>query len=577
MKVEKSDLTHKLDSLKIEMEEHMKGHHTFRTKFDQLQEDMAATSHDVARDRSSWQGKEEKYEAQLDKMDARLKAEGQTREKLEQEILRLEAQETESIKTLSLLDQSQKMNAQLEDMVSALRTDNYEHQNMIATHKREYHDIKERGRLELERMSALMRENDESGSKTTENVRAELQAVVWRLETQLGNALVEFDTAKSKHLTALEEIETKHKLALQIALEDKQRSEIHFTERLALASEKVIFYEDKIKDLEEKLEIAKNAAQAAAQAVQSRNITSLASSARSPAPPSRGSDASEKLNPQALRESIMVLQEQLQEREGQIEKLEHELSSIDKDAPVTVKNQEVEINWLRELLGVRNDDLQDIITALSQSTYNREAVKDAAIRLRANLQMQQQEKERALAGGQAFPSLANISILASSPRALPLAAAAAWGNWRKGRDSSIGSLSAVANGNTGLSPSRSSSGNQGFLSGLMTPPSTNIRQTPPSNSNRDTPRRTSSSSVTRETRGLATPRQNLFVRKGDHGKSPSNAPVTPALMRRSSYDLDAESATFGDGESDLQAMEGESIRPSSSEEEPFGPRLPLSN
>ncbi|KLJ09993.1 hypothetical protein EMPG_14594, partial [Blastomyces silverae] len=64
----------------------------------------------------------------------------------------------------------------------------------------------------------------------------------------------------------------------------------------------------------------------------------------------RGSEIPEKISPQALRESIMVLQDQLQQREGRIEELELDLAAIDKDAPAKVKERETEINWLRELL-----------------------------------------------------------------------------------------------------------------------------------------------------------------------------------------------------------------------------------
>ena len=61
-----------------------------------------------------------------------------------------------------------------------------------------------------------------------------------------------------------------------------------------------------------------------------------------------------------------VLQEQLQEREARIEALEHELAESDTEAPAKLKERDTEINWLRELLGVRIDDLNDLINALAQ-------------------------------------------------------------------------------------------------------------------------------------------------------------------------------------------------------------------
>jgi hypothetical protein len=171
----------------------------------------------------------------------------------------------------------------------------------------------------------------------------------------------------------------------------------------------------------------------------------------------------------------MVLQDQLQNREQRIEQLEAELAAIDKDAPNKVKERETEISWLRELLSVKIDDLEDIINALSKPDFDRDNVRDATIRLRANLQMEQQIRERAAAGGLAssFPSISSLSSYAQSPRALPMAAAAAWGNWRKARDTSIGALSDLATNLGSQTPSRNTSGNPAsFLSGMITPPAT---------------------------------------------------------------------------------------------------------
>jgi len=186
----------------------------------------------------------------------------------------------------------------------------------------------------------------------------------------------------------------------------------------------------------------------------------------------------EKISPQALRESIMVLQDQLQNREMKIEKLENELAAVDKDAPNKIKERDTEIGWLRELLSVRADDLEDIITTLSQPDFNRDTVKDAAIRLRANLQMEQQLKERAHSGlVTSLPSISSLTSYAQSPKALPMAAVAALSNWRRARDTSIGAISDFATGIGSQTPSRSTIGSpSSILSGIMTPPTTTQRQ-----------------------------------------------------------------------------------------------------
>lgn len=184
-----------------------------------------------------------------------------------------------------------------------------------------------------------------------------------------------------------------HKRASVKMSEEKQMSEEKVNVRLVLADEKVNHYRDRIQHLEEKLEIAKSAAQAAAEAARSaRGSPSVPASSQPSMSMAKGSESPGKISPQALRESILTLQDQLHNRENQIEQLEQELSEVDKDAPKKLNDQELEISWLRELLGVRLDDLQDIIVTLSSPSYDRDAVRDAVIRLRANLQMEQQEK-----------------------------------------------------------------------------------------------------------------------------------------------------------------------------------------
>ncbi|KAL9099906.1 MAG: hypothetical protein Q9187_009432, partial [Circinaria calcarea] len=205
-------------------------------------------------------------------------------------------------------------------------------------------------------------------------------------------------------------------------------------------------------------------------------------------------------------------------------------------------------------------------------SFDREAVKDTAIRLQANLQMEQQEKERAIAGGQTFPSLSSISNLTASPRALPLAAAAAWGNWRRGQ-TPFGGLSELTNGGTSQTPSKSSLSTQGFLSGLLTPPSTSMRQTPqpPNTSIASRP----ASFGHRPLQGYSTPRQSFSRQDEDKPPGQQDRPATPPLLRKTSYDQDAESPHYslaryikdddstGDGSAILLKTENQ--------EEPFGP------
>jgi len=593
-KTENKDLRRTINALKAEIEDSIRGRHTLRAKLDRLQEDMTQASRDIAHDQAVWRNREEDQRARLDLLSTKLEAEARTRERPEREVERLEALETETFRLRLSAEETGSANARLQALVEELSRENEKHQVKATSMERDLDDAKESGRLEVQRTRTAMDANIEAANIKAENVRADLQAVITRLQSQLDVAAEDAGKAKARHELmleeasdfrndalreaaeareaalqehyrfherTLEEMTSQHERALGNALEDKGRSETHLNDCLVLANEKVLHYQQRVTHLEEKLQIAKSAAHAAVQAAQSQKGTPSPSAGRASMPFTKGSDIPEKISPQALRESVMVLQEQLQEREGRIEKIEQELSNVDKDAPAKIKDQEAEITWLRELLGVRVDDLEDLISILSQPSYDREAVKDATIRLKANLQMEQQEKERALAGGKTFPSLSSLSNLAASPRALPLAAAAAWGNWRKGRDTSFGNLSAIANGSVNQTPSRSSP-SQSFLSGLMTPPSTNFRQTPQQGSSIGLPRPTSSAFGS--ARPYRTPRQSLSLQDENRPLKDVGPPTTPPLMRKASYDEDASSSGFGDTFPEAGKA---------AEEEPFGPTI----
>jgi hypothetical protein len=286
----------------------------------------------------------------------------------------------------------------------------------------------------------------------------------------------------------------------------------------------------------------------------------------------------EKISPQALRESIMVLQEQLQERELRLEELEQELAKVDPEADTKIAKRDDEITWLRELLAVRHSDLHDIITALQRDDYDRNAVKDAAIRLKANLQMEEQERERAMNGGSALnlPNIAATIRDAATPRVAqavgPLAAA--WGNWRKTRDAgSFGSLSGVLSSpsQSRSTPSRSTpsrpspSPQSSFLNGLLTPPASGVRPTPPSaapaaaqpTAFSSTGRRFASSHQPAASRARGASGASLTTQQGEEqplGGTPprrhlpaSSGPMTPPMMRPSAYDSDAQPEDFDAG------------------------------
>lgn len=620
-KTENKDLRHTIGTLKEEMENNMQSRQNLRSKFGKLQEDMLAVTDNIAKDQSLWRKKEEEHIAKYNALQSSHEREVKERQKLELHTSDLEQKEKDAMRFKFVIQQSQEENSRLEELLGGLRQESREYQTKAAQLERELHDARENSRLEAQRVRTTLESEVDSANHQTNMIRADLGAQISSLESRLENTQQNSDAATTRHQLLLDEakeskaatirdaaeaknqalqdqrlsheqtlndLRERHARALHNASEDKHRDESHYMELLALRDEKSEQLQDKVTYLEERLEIANSAARAAAEAAQTaKNVPSTESPDHVKSPSmsfDKPSGIPEKISPQALRESIMVLQDQLQQREGRIETLEQELSSVDKDAPNKLKEKETEINWLRELLGVRVDDIQDLINVLSQPSFDQNAVRNAAIRLKANLQMQQQEKERALAGGnQPFPSLSSISNLAASasPRALPMAAAAAWGNWRKGRDNSVTSVSSShpANGSgSDQTPSRQPSKSQGFLSGLMTPPGSNVGQMSANQPAPPPPQRPlNESRPLRSSTGGAGGQRGLTSR---HGKSPQTMepPTTPPLMRQSSYDRDAEAANYEDGSYDddnesLLGDIGSRESPSDPADGPFGPAI----
>ncbi|KAJ0425668.1 hypothetical protein BJY00DRAFT_324322 [Aspergillus carlsbadensis] len=556
-------------------------------KLDQVQDQMAAVIGDVTKDQAAWRRKEEELNAKYNELRASHNRETKLREQLEMDIAKLEEQEREAAKLKFIFGQSQQENARLEEFVNELKHKNHDLELKASHFEREFTEARESSRAEIQRTrTTLETEIDAANTQVNitqlENFRLDADTAKERYELLLeeaqetrANAVraaieskdLAMEEQRNSHERVLNDLRERHARALHNSSEDRQRIESHHVERLAFSDEKIQHLQERVAHLEEKLEITQSAARAAAEAAQSAKAAAPARSSHASSPSlsfSKGSSVPEKISPQALRESILVLQDQLQQRETRIDELEHELSTVDKEAPNKLKEKDTEINWLRELLDVRVNDLQDIISTVSQPNFSQHSVRDAAIRLKANLQMQQQEKERAM-NGQSFPNFPSLADITASPRALPLAAAAAWGNWRKGRDSSSNSSEQT--------PSKSSPASS-FLSGLLTPPGSNARQTGPNGSAAPAPswRRPS------ETRPLksysnTTPRP-LSSRAA--GKMPE-PPTTPPLLRRSSYDHDAEPADYSQPsfeEEDESTADGlVSASPKDLADGPFGPQI----
>ncbi|KAL2828535.1 hypothetical protein BDW59DRAFT_159737 [Aspergillus cavernicola] len=600
VKTENQLLRNTVGNMTTRIEDGLNIRQNLSEKLDHLQDQMAALTGEVTRDQASWRHKEQELNAKYAQLRASHSRETKLREQLEIDVAKLEEQEREAAKLKFIFGQSQQENARLEELANGLRQKNHD-LDLKATHfEREFMEARESSRVEIQRTRTSLETDLDAANNQVNIVRAELEAQIVRLQTQLDNVRLDSDTARERYEMLLEEAhETKassvaalsqskdsameeqrklhervlndlrerHARALHNSSEDRQRAESYHMERLAFSDEKVQHLQERVAHLEEKLEITQSAARAAAEAAQSAKAAAPTVPSHSSSPSmsfDKGSTIPERISPQALRESIFVLQDQLQQRETRLDELEHELSTVDKDAPAKLKEKDTEINWLRELLGVRLDDLQDIINNLSQPSFNQHSVRDAAIRLKANVQMQQQEKERAM-NGQSFPSFPSLSNLTASPRALPLAAAAAWGNWRKGRENS-------SPGASEQTPSKSSPASN-FLSGLLTPPRSNARQTSPNGSAPTAPN-WRQPLETRPLKSFDTTPRPLSSRAAGKMREP---PTTPPLLRGSSYDHDAEptdytqSSAFDEEDSTADGLV--SASPKETADGPFGPQI----
>ncbi|KAJ5794048.1 hypothetical protein N7457_000647 [Penicillium paradoxum] len=596
-KGENKSLHETIDHLRTRIEDNMISRQNLTEKFDRLQDDMLSVTADITRDQSSWRKKEEEQAARFNELRAAHSRELQLRQKLEEDVREFEKRDREATRLKFIQEQSEQENGRLEELVATLREENRDLQIKAARFEREFTEARESSRVEIQRTRCSMEADLDAANSQVNIVRAELEAQIIRLQTQLDNNRMDTDTSRERYELLLEEardskstalaakdlaidenrkmhervlndLRERHARALHNSSEDRARGESHHMERIALSEDKAKHLQERVSHLEERLEIAQSAARAAAEAAHSAKANSKSTSvpdaelSHSSSTPSmsfsKGSAEPERISPQALRESIFVLQDQLQQRETRIEELELEVSAIDKDAPNKLKEKDTEITWLRELLGVRIDDLQDIIQTVSKPSFNQQAVRDAAIRLKANLQMQQQEKERLASG-----NLPSLSDLAASPRSLPLAAAAAWGNWRKARES-------AANNSSDQTPSKPSNAST-FLSGLLTPPSSHLRE------NGGGPQMSAAArfAQTRPLRGFnSTPRRGSV-----RSQAPiAEPPKTPPLLRRSSYDHDAEPTNYEDGnfadenESTVDGMVSASPK-ERDYDGPFGPHI----
>lgn len=530
---ENKELRRAVASMKAQMEESIRVREGFRGKFDKLQGDMKTAAIEIGQEQGKWVKITEEQKARIEVLEAKVVAEVTVREGLESEVKRLEVEQKEAIKTKVESEQVKRASAKLESEAEKFKLERDEatrareslQQDIDAakaTFERDIEQVRyeadravQEAAIEKEKFSVLLQEAA-SAKRVALNELEETKATLAKESAENRSAALHgqhhnYERQLSELRQQVEDTRSQHDRALRIATEDGEREQYFLTERLNIAQTESKHLREYISHLKEQVKVATTAAQAAAQAARSAKLMM--------APNTHASDE------RALRESVDVLQTQLQQREARIEELEQQLSKFDK---ADIKRKDEQITWLRELLEVRIDELEEIVHALSLPNFDRESVRDTALRLRANLQMEQREKEMAMNISQPAP----VASLASRLPGVANSAA----NWWKSK----GSSSVAAQSSTQSRPTSAA----GFLGNILAPPSTTLTSARGIGSRLT--RGVSSETASNASQSTITSRQRdkqvagMHPSRKDNSASSRRGAIPPQLFRRGSYDADAD-------------------------------------
>lgn len=565
---ENRELRRAIESMKAEMEESIRVREGFRGKFDKLQGDMQTAAYEIGQEQGKRRKVQEEQKARIEVLEARVGAEVTVKENLESEVRRLEVEQKEAIKLKVEFEQMKRSNTKLEELLDKFREEAMEHSQRAAALTHEVDSARESAHDEVARVRESLQRDVDTANTEVNAVRAVLEGEIeharYEVDRVVQEAVIEKEKfslllqesadAKRAALNELEEAKValskdstenksaalqeqhrkyerqlselrqqvedtrfQHDRALRIATEDRERDKSFLTERLNNSQTESKHLREYTEHLKEQVKFATTAAQAAAQAAQSAKRMTVANPHAS--------------DERALRESLDVLQMQLQQREARIEGLEQQLSKFDK---TDIKRKDEQITWLRELLEVRIDELEEIVHSLSLPHFDRESVRDTALRLRANLQMEQREKEMAMVGSR--PAPAAVSLASRLP-GVATSAASWWNSKNKGPSSTTAQSS---------TPSRPASA-AGFLNGILTPPSTTL-----ANAQRIGSRLAkgiSSDTASNSSQNTITSRQRdkqiaSASRRDNNASSSRRGTIPPQLFRRGSYDADADESVL---------------------------------
>ncbi|KAK6530605.1 hypothetical protein TWF281_007445 [Arthrobotrys megalospora] len=537
---EAAELRRAIPVLEASLEESRRLHDGSNTRLEDLQDKVIKAAAEVENKQARWRERNELQKNRIQTLETRLDTELRMRESREDEMKRLEAEEKNAIRLRIELEHVLKMKERMETDVLRMQDEEREAIRLRVEVEQVRRDnlkmeaLVDRLRAEvIERERAVVTERDSSNQDTLrvtlalqaqlEATRAETEGVKVNLEAEISKIMMEAETTKerlkmlhdeaidskdafiremkSSHEVAMqheahqntakledqharyenmiEGLKEKHRRDIENAIEDIERERVFLKEQMEVQQAQQSVYTDKIEILENQLEIAKKAAQAAVIAAQSAKAPVPGHHHHIPHYTVETKNTPSAADNKALRESLAVLQEQLHEKEATIETQAEEIESLRKSP--AAKEVEHENVFLRELLSVRIGELEEIVRQLGKPQFDKVTVRNAAIRLKANLEMEQQERERNAAlsaSTEQVPTTTVSSLYGIANRGL----SGALGGLRKGKakydDPGYVSVSAPSSamareaseqGSVQQPPSRPTS-RQNFLTGLLTPP-----------------------------------------------------------------------------------------------------------
>jgi hypothetical protein len=542
---EKEKMSAVLATLKVQTDEAVRTREVMRERIEKVQTEATSVAARMADEKSRWHRAETELRTRFEIARSQAEAESRTRERFETEMRRLEVQEREGMKLRTVLEHYEQERTKMTSQIDTLLANEHGAAKDVVKLRTELESVrldadasKARYELLLEREADAKRESIQDALDTKAAALLEQrQAFDERLEDVRRQHRRELDhelESRNQRETFLREanaqrvsdMEQQHQRAMDQAFEDKDRLEGRSTEQLRLANSKIEFLEDKIAHMEQKLEVTKSAAAYAAAAAQSAKAPVVPLLA-SPVMRNQGG-----ISAQALRESINVLQQQLEEREVRIEKLEASLAAVDRTLPEKLKARDTEVAWLQELLNLRVADLSELAALLSRPDFDRDAVRNAAIRIRATLEMKLGGKSGPTVASAATTSALNLAASLqsfASPRAAPRARV--WSEWR-----------------SGATPARSSASSSAAASvaGLMTPPASSLRRTPDPAAEATTAQRRRGSGASSSVAAASVSNQRLRG-KGAAAVVDDELPRTPRrLLSTAAYDDDAEDGRYSE-------------------------------